>query len=165
MQWVSDVDWRRVLVPDTPILEILVRGTSVYLFVLLLFRFVFKRQSGSLAITDLIVVVFVADAAQNAMADDYRAVPDGLLLVAVIVLWAYVIDWLDSRFPRFQKISHPEPLVLVEDGRVVEENMKKDLVTREELMMQVRLKGVEDLARVERAYMESNGQVSVILKR
>ena len=57
-----------------------------------LLRFVLKREAGTLAITDLLVVVLIADAAQNAMADDYRSVPDGLLLVATIVFWSYALD-------------------------------------------------------------------------
>nr|MBP7571903.1 DUF421 domain-containing protein [Acidobacteriota bacterium] len=73
------VDWGRVFAFDTPWLEIVVRGTAIYLGLFLLLRLVLKRQAGTVGITDLLVIVLIADAAQNAMADDYRSVPDGLL--------------------------------------------------------------------------------------
>jgi len=70
------VDWRQVFVPDTPPLEIVVRGTIMYMAVLLLLRFVFKRRLGALGVTDLIVIVFIADAAQNGMAGDCRSLTE-----------------------------------------------------------------------------------------
>lgn len=81
MQWFGDVDWARVFIPDTPLLELLVRGSLVYFGVFILLRVVLKRESGSVGISDLIVVVFLADAAQNGMADDYRSVPDAIVLM------------------------------------------------------------------------------------
>jgi len=67
----------------------------------LLLRLVLKRQSGNMGVTDLLVIVLIADAAQNAMASDYKSVPDGLLLVSTIVFWSYALDWLSYHFPRF----------------------------------------------------------------
>lgn len=69
----------------------------VSLFALL--RFVLRREAGSLGITDLLVIVLVADAAQNGMAGEYRSVTDGLLLAATIVGWSHVLNWLAFRYP------------------------------------------------------------------
>lgn len=68
MGWLTDVDWQNVLVPETPILEIVVRGTVVYLVLFALMRFVLKREAGAMSPSDLLIVVLIADAAQNAMA-------------------------------------------------------------------------------------------------
>lgn len=87
MAWLLGADWRTVLLPATPVLEIALRGSVIYLTLFALLRFVLRRQAGTLSIGDLLVVVIIADAAQNAMADDYRSIPDGVLLVAVIVFW------------------------------------------------------------------------------
>ena len=73
----GNVNWHDVFVPDTPLLEIFVRGTIVYLAIFALLRFVLTRQSGNLGVTDLLVIVLIADAAQNAMASEYKSVPDG----------------------------------------------------------------------------------------
>jgi len=66
-----NVNWKGVFVPSIPIVEIIVRGSLVYLAIFALLRFTMKRRSGAIGITDLLVVVFIADAAQNAMAINY----------------------------------------------------------------------------------------------
>lgn len=156
------VDWGEVLRFDTPVLEIAARGSAVYLFLFLLLRLVLKRQSGSLGVTDLLVLVLIADAAQNAMADDYRSVPDGLVLVSVIVFWAWFLDWLGFHVPFMERLLKPRKLPLVRDGRVLVANLRRELVTREELHSQLREQGVDDIGKVRAAFMEPNGQISVI---
>ncbi|MES4786098.1 MAG: DUF421 domain-containing protein, partial [Nitrospiraceae bacterium] len=96
------IDWSRIFIPDTPLFEIILRGTLVYLSIFFLLRVLLKRQAGTVGIADLLVVVLIADAAQNAMANDYHSVTDGLLLVATIVFWSYALDWIGFRFPAIQ---------------------------------------------------------------
>jgi uncharacterized membrane protein YcaP (DUF421 family) len=163
MASLSSPNWERMLVPDTPILEIFVRGTLVYLTIFVLLRVVLKRQqSGVMSITDLLLIVLIADAAQNAMADDYTSIPEGVLLVATLIGWSYTLDWLAYRFPRFQRLLHPPPLPLVKDGRLLRHNMRQELVTEEELMSQLREQGVEELSQVKDVYVEGDGRISVI---
>ena len=144
------------------VLEIFARGTLVYLSLFVLLRVVLKREAGTVGMSDLLVVVLIADAAQNAMADDYHSVPDGLVLVATIVFWSYVIDWLGFRFPRLRRFTYPPPLALVRDGKVMRANLRRELVTMDELMSQIRMQGLEDVADVKLAYMEGDGRISVV---
>lgn len=107
VDWLTDVDWGDLLVPQTSLAEIVIRGTAVYLVIFALLRFVSKRQSGALGMTGLLLVVLIADAAQNAMAADYQSLPDGLLLVAVIVGWSWVEgDGRISAIGRDQSPAH-----------------------------------------------------------
>ncbi len=147
---------------ESPLLEIAIRGTVVYMALFVLLRVVLRRQSTSLGVTDLLVVVLIADAAQNAMADDYRSLPDGVLLVAVILFWAWALDWLGYRHPAIERLVKPPKLPLVEDGELRRDNMRHELLTVEELRSQLRQQGIDDLAEVHRAYMEPDGQVSVL---
>jgi uncharacterized membrane protein YcaP (DUF421 family) len=156
------VDWREVFVPDTPLLEIFVRGSCVYLALFLIMRVVMKRQTGALRMADLIVVVLVADAAQNAMTADYTAIPDGILLVLTIAFWSHAMDWLGYRFPFIQSLIYPSPLTLVENGKLMRKHMKSELITEDELMAQLREQGIDDIAEVKRACMEGDGHVSVV---
>ena len=156
------VRWETVLVPKMPLLEIIVRGTLVYFGLFLMLRLVLKRQSGTVGVTDLLVIVLIADAAQNAMADDYRSVPDGLFLVGTIIFWSYALDWLGYHIPWVGRLVHPPSLLLVKDGRMLRRNMRQELITPEELMSQLREQGINDVADVKRAYMEADGKISVV---
>lgn len=158
------VQWHDVFVPRAPLLEILVRGSVVYLALFLLLRLVLKRQSGVVGITDLLVIVLIADAAQNSMAGDYKSVPDGLILVATIVFWSYALDWLGYRFPRLGRYVYPPPLDLVRNGKVLRQNLRKELISIEELKSQLREQGIEDVGDVKSARMEGDGRISVVKK-
>jgi uncharacterized membrane protein YcaP (DUF421 family) len=151
-----------MFVPNTPVLEIIIRGSLTYLSLFVLLRLVLKRESGTMGITDMLLVVLIADAAQNGMADDYRSVTDGVVLVAVIIFWSYVLNWLGYHFSFFQRLLKPKKLLLVKDGKMLKQNMQKELVTRSELMSEIRSNGITDVSRIKEAYMEPSGTVSII---
>ncbi len=162
MEHLVGVDWAKTLFPDTPLLEIFLRGSILYLALFLLLRVVLKREGGALGVTDLLVVVLIADAAQNAMGDDYTSIPDGVLLVATIIFWSHVLNWLGYRFSCLQRFVRPGPLPLIRHGRLLHRNMRQELVTEGELRSQLRLRGVGDPAGVKVAYMEGDGRISVV---
>ncbi|GIV95723.1 MAG: DUF421 domain-containing protein [Herpetosiphonaceae bacterium] len=155
-------DFARIFLPDTPLLEIFLRGTATYLSIFILLRLVLKREAGTINIADLLVVVLLADAAQNAMADDYTSITDGLLLITTIIFWAYALDWLGYHFPSLQRLVNPPALPLIKDGRLLRHNMRRELLTEDELMSLLRENGIEDPAEVKLAYLEGSGRFSVI---
>jgi uncharacterized membrane protein YcaP (DUF421 family) len=110
------------------------------------------------------VLVLIADAAQNAMASSYDSITDGLLLIATLVFWSYAFDWLGYRIPAVQRFVHPNKMPLVKDGKFDRKTMRSELMTEEEVMTQLRLQGVDKLNQVRAAYIEGNGQVSVLKK-
>jgi len=156
------IDWKAIFVPDVSMLEIFLRGSMMYLSIFVLLRIVLKRQMGTLGMTDLLLITLLADASQNAMAGEYKSVPDGIVLVGTIILWNYAFDWLGFRFPRFERLIEPAPLPLVKHGRLLRRNMRRELITEAELMGQLREHGVADVSKVKEAHIESDGQVSVI---
>lgn len=162
MDLLFDFDWQRIFVPSVSIGEIILRGSLMYLMLFILLRFVLKREAGAVSITDLLVVVLIADAAQNGMAAEYISITEGLVLVGTIVFWSYALDWLGYTFPALQSFVHPPPLQLVKEGRPLWRNMRRELITEDELMTQLRQAGVETLEQVKAAYMEGDGHISVI---
>ena len=162
MSLFDGIDWGRVLLPDTPVLEIVLRGTLVYLALFLLLRVVLKRESGGVGITDLLVVVLIADAAQNAMAAEYQSIPDGLVLCGTIIFWAFALDWVAYHVPAVRPWISSPPLLLIKDGKMLPRNMRRELITEDELQSQLREQGIDDLADVREAYLESDGRFSVI---
>jgi uncharacterized membrane protein YcaP (DUF421 family) len=162
--WFTMPDWRALLLPSAPLLELIVRGTAMYLGLFVLLRVVLKRHSGKVGIADLIVVAIIADASQNGLAGEYASVTDGLLLVGVILFWSFAIDWLGYKSPRFQRLLIPRALPLVRDGQLLRENMRRELITHSELMGQLREQGVARLEDVTLACIEGTGQISVVTK-
>jgi uncharacterized membrane protein YcaP (DUF421 family) len=155
------MDWAQVFGFETPPLEVVARGTVMYLSIFFILRMVFKRESGGTGITDLLVVVMLADAAQNGMSGDYRSVPEGLLLVATIIFWSALLNALAFRFTSFRRLVRHKPLVLVRDGMLLRDNMAKELVTDVELFSELREQGVRSLREIQLARMEPDGKISV----
>ncbi|MGH9881724.1 MAG: DUF421 domain-containing protein [Pyrinomonadaceae bacterium] len=156
------VNWNEIFIPSKSLTEIILRGSLTYLALFVLIRFVLKRESGAIGTADLLMVVLIADAAQNAMANDYHSVTEGVILVATIIFWNIAIDWLGYHFPALRRIIQPQPLLLVKDGRMYKRNMRKELITKEELLGELREQGVEDLDEVKEARIEEDGHISVI---
>lgn len=159
------LDWSELFGLSVSPLELLVRGTAMYFFLFLLFRVVIKRRVGSIGMADMLVLVIVADAAQNGMAGEYRSITDGFILVGTIVGWNYIFDWANYRFAWLQRWLEPDPLLLVRDGRLLRRHLRLERVTEKELEAKLREHGVTDLAEVHKAYMEPDGQVTVIKRR
>ena len=155
-------DIAAALTPDVSIFETIVRGVFMYLAIFVMLRVVLRGRSSAVTVSDLLVFVLVADAAQNAMAAEYHSVTNGIVLVGTIFVTSLAVDWLAYRFPRIQAFVHPERKPLVVDGRIVRTTLRDELMTEQELMTQLRLNGVEDVAEVKAAYLEGNGEVSVI---
>jgi uncharacterized membrane protein YcaP (DUF421 family) len=148
--------------PDVSLLETVVRGLLTYLAIFVLLRVVLRGRTSALTVSDLLVLVLIADAAQNAMAAEYRSITNGIVLVATIVLTSFAMDWLAYRVPAIRSFVHPQHKPLVANGRLLRKTLEDELISEEELMTQLRLNGVEDVAEVKAAYLEGNGEISVI---
>jgi uncharacterized membrane protein YcaP (DUF421 family) len=146
-------------------LELFVRGTAMYWFLFCMFRFVLRRDVGAVGIADVLLLVIVADAAQNAMAGEYKTVPEGMLLVATLLFWNWLLDFTSFRFRAVRRLVEPPPLPLVRGGKMLHRNMRREFITEEELMTALRQKGVKELSEVEEVFMESDGNFSVIKRR
>jgi uncharacterized membrane protein YcaP (DUF421 family) len=158
-----EIDWQAVFVPTESILEIVLRGTIMYLVIFALLR-IYRRQAGSFSIADLIVIVVIADAAQNGMAGDSKSVTEAILLICTIIFWDFFLDWLGSKSKFIERILEPQALPMIVDGRLIRQNMKSEMITYDELMSQMRQQGIENIGDVKKACLESDGHFSFIKK-
>ena len=156
------IDFGELIGPDVNVLETILRGTFMYFVIFVLLRVVLRGRTGGTTMSDLLVLVLIADAAQNAMADDYHSLANGTVLVATIIGWSFMLDWLAYRLPAVQRLVHPEKTPLVQNGRLIRRALARELITEEELMSEVRLQGIERLEDVRAVYLEGNGEISVI---
>lgn len=147
---------------DLGIMEMMLRGTAVYWTILVLLRIAGRREMGSLGTADLLVLVMVADAAGDALTGGSASVTDGLVVVATIVAWSVLLDRAAYYSPFVHRLLEPERVCLVKDGRILRAGLRSEHIGRSELMEQLRLKGIESIDDVKRAYLEANGQLSVI---
>jgi uncharacterized membrane protein YcaP (DUF421 family) len=158
------MDWHELFGLSVNPLELIVRGSAIFWFLFLIFRFVLRRDVGAIAVADVLLLVLVADAAQNAMAGEYRSITDGIVLVSTIIGWNYLIDWAAFRWSGVARMLEPGPLILVHHGRLLHRNLRRELMTDEDLMSKLREQGVDKLDDVRVARMEGDGQISVIKK-
>jgi uncharacterized membrane protein YcaP (DUF421 family) len=145
--------------------QLVLRGTVMYWFLFLVFRFVLRRDIGSMGITDFLFVVLLGDAAQNGMIGDATSSSDCILLISVLVFWNVLIDILCWRFPAIEKALLTAKLQLVRDGRMLRRNMRREYISVEELHSKLREQGIEDIGEVKAMYLEGDGEISVIKRR
>lgn len=146
---------------EMPAWHMVLRGTVVYWFLLLVFRFLLRRDVGSLGVADLLFVVLIADASSNAMQGEYKTITDGLVLIVTLVGWNYLLDWASYHSPAVSRLIEPPAEPLVKHGRILHRTLRRQLITVDELMSKLREKGIAELSEVRLAMLESDGELSV----
>jgi uncharacterized membrane protein YcaP (DUF421 family) len=162
---VPPFDWSEVWRLSVSPWELMLRGSVMYWFLFAAFRVFVRRDMGSIAISDVLFLMLVADAAQNAMAGEYRSLTDGMILVGTLLAWNIAVDGLSYASPAVNRLLSPRAVILVKNGALIRHNMRKQFITEEELQAKLRENGVEDLGQVKAAYMEADGGVSVLKQR
>ena len=110
----------------------------------------------------MLLVVLIADASQNAMTADYTTLSEGLILVSTLIGWNYLLDWSSFHVRAIERFIEPPPLQLIRRGRILRKHLRAELVTVAELWSHLREAGIESLADVKSACLESDGKLSVI---
>jgi uncharacterized membrane protein YcaP (DUF421 family) len=142
--------------------ELFVRGTFMYLGLVLIFRFVLRRDVGAMGMADVLFVVLIADAAQNAMAGEYISIADGVILVGTLVLWNVALDWLAYHNSVVRRLIDPPPLPLIRNGRWLRRNLRSQWITADEVLSKLREQGVDDVKDVRSATLEPNGELGIL---
>lgn len=153
------VDWFALTVSPW---ELVVRGSVVYVGLVLTIRFLLRRDVGSMSVADVLFIVLIADAAQNAMSGEYKSMGDGLVLVGTLVGWNVLLDWITFRSSTARRLLEPPALPLISDGKWVRANLRREWITTDEVRSKLREHGVARLEEVKVAYLESSGELGVI---
>lgn len=155
-------DWQSLFVPTHSVAELVFRGSVMYLTLFVLLRVLVRRRVGAMGMSDLLVIVLIADAAQNGMAGEYNTITEGVILCATVIGWSLVLDWLAFHVPFLRDWLEPPSRTLVVNGRLERKHLREEWITEDELMSQLREHGIESLRDVRRARIEPDGQISVI---
>ena len=143
-------------------LELVVRGAVVYVGLVLVMRFILRRDLGQLGVADMLFIVLIADASQNGMAGEYRSLADCAVLLGTLAACNLTLDWATYRFSAMQRLMEAPTVELIRDGRMLRRNLRREWVTVDELMGKLRERGIADVADVKLAVLESDGQFSVL---
>jgi uncharacterized membrane protein YcaP (DUF421 family) len=108
------------------------------------------------------LVVLIADAASNGMSGNYDSITDGCILVATIAGWNYLLDWTSFHFSAIRSLVEPPPLALIRDGKLQRKAMRQELISASELEAKLREHGIENIHEIRRAYLEDDGEISLL---
>jgi len=141
---------------------VLIRTVVLYLFIIVGIRLLGKHQIGELEPSELVLTLIIADLASVPMQDNGIPLLSGLIPIVVLLAMSSIISVLCTRSLKFRALLCGKPSVIVENGRVVEAELKKNRLTLDELMEELRIQGYADFSSIKFALLETNGQLSVL---
>jgi len=159
-----NIDLSTIFQVETPVWELVTRGSVIYLGILFLFRVLPRRTGGELAMMDLIFVLLIAEAATHSLGD-YSSVTEGFIVIGTVMAWNYAINFLSYHIPFFENIVSSPPLPIIKNGKLLRRNMRREYLTEEELMDHLRMEGLEKIEEVKSAFVEGDGKISVVSKK
>jgi uncharacterized membrane protein YcaP (DUF421 family) len=142
----------------------LIRAGIVYSAVLILIRMSGKRQVGQMGIHELVALLLISNAVQNSMNGGDNSITGGMILAGTLVAMAFLLSFFTYRSRKFEAFVQGKPRLLIHRGKLLKENLRKELLSYRELKTVLRRQGIHDLAEVEEAVLESDGFVCVIRK-
>ena len=154
-----------IFIPDIPIAEKVLRSAVVYLFLLMIFRLTGKRQVGQLTPFDLVVLLILSNVIQNAVIGNDNSLGGGLLGAVVILTLNAIVVEVTYRFKRVRRLLESQPTLLIHNGRVLGENLRRERITLDELQAALHRNGVVEPRQVRYAILEENGGISVIPRK
>ncbi|KFI07503.1 DUF421 domain-containing protein [Massilia sp. BSC265] len=144
-------------------MELILRAAAIYIVLLVLFRVLGKRSLAQLSAFDLVLFLIVSEAIQNALVDEDKSVVMGLTVILTFLLLDRGLSALKRRYSGFERLTEGTPLLLVERGKVLEENATKSRITLSDILQTAReTQGLESLEQVKYAVMETSGAISII---
>ena len=145
-------------------MDLVLRATIVFFFIFLLMRIVGRRELSSLEPFDLILLIVMGDLVQQGITQSDYSVTGLILAAGTISLLTVAVSYVSFRFPRTRPLLEGQPLVVIQDGEVLENNIRRERLTREELAEAARLQQISSLKDVSWAILEKSGQISFIKK-
>lgn len=143
-------------------MDIVLRATFMFVVVFVLLRLMGKREVGEMTPFDLVLLVVIGDLIQQGVTHNDFSVTGATLAVTTIAFWALVLTYFSNKSKHAEKLLDGEPAVLVCDGAVMKDNLKRNRMTKDELEAEMRLAGIAHLSQVAWGILETNGKISFI---
>jgi uncharacterized membrane protein YcaP (DUF421 family) len=146
-------------------MDLVIRAAIGFLFVFVLTRVVGRRELSSLEPFDLILLVMIGDLVQQGITQNDFSVTGMLLVGGTVALLTVALSYAGFRFPRLRPLLEGEPVIVVQDGKPIDRNLRRNRITHEELAALARAQQLQSLDEVQWAVLETSGQVSFIPRR
>jgi uncharacterized membrane protein YcaP (DUF421 family) len=144
--------------------EFILRGFIVYVFLLVILRVTGKRQTGQLAPFDLVLLLVLSNAVQNAMNGGDNSVLGGIISAATLVVLHYAVAFMTFKSKTLEAWIEGTPRTLIHNGVLNDDVVRRELLTRHELAAALRAAGCADMEHIHVATLENNGQITVSLR-
>lgn len=145
--------------------EFILRAVVVYVLVLAMVRMAGKRTMGQFTPFDMLLIVLLGNAVQNALLGKDTSLGGGLLLAATLIALNYAVGWLSARSPRAERVIEGEPVVLARHGQLLRDVLRRELVSKADFAQAMREAGCAELEDVEVALLETNGHIAIIQRQ
>jgi uncharacterized membrane protein YcaP (DUF421 family) len=145
-------------------MDIVLRAAVVFAFLIVLTRVIGRRELSSLQPFDLILLIILGDAVQQGLTQDDYSLTGAFLAVGTIAVLQVLVSWVSYRFPRTRKVIEGTPIIVVQDGEPIENNLKRERLDLDDVAEAARQQGIARLDEVKWAVLETTGQISFIKK-
>jgi uncharacterized membrane protein YcaP (DUF421 family) len=145
-------------------MDIVLRGIVVFTFLYVLMRVIGRRELSTLEPFDLILLIILGDAVQQGLTQDDYSLTGAVLAVGTIAVLQVGVSYFNFRFPRFRPWIDGEPIVIVQDGKPIERNMRRERLSLRDVAEAARGEGIASLDEIAWAVMETSGSISFIKK-
>lgn len=149
---------------NLPVWGFLIRAIIVYIYIFIVIKVLGQRSIGALNPLDFLFGVIIGDVIGEPLSSGDIALTGPIASATLIASLHLGLSYLALKTPRFRRVIEDEPIILIRNGQILKEQLRKTKVTVESLLMDLRLRGAADLTQVDYAVLESNGQISVIRK-
>jgi uncharacterized membrane protein YcaP (DUF421 family) len=143
-------------------MDLVIRATIVFFFIFLVTRIVGRRQLSDLEAFDLILLVVLGDLVQQGITQSDESVTGTLIVISTIALLSVGVSWISFRSRPLRRLTEGEPIVLVQDGRPIERNMRRERITIEDIQQEARQCEITSVADLRWAILENDGKISCI---
>jgi uncharacterized membrane protein YcaP (DUF421 family) len=145
-------------------MDIVLRGIFVFFALYVLMRVIGRRELSKLEPFDLILLIILGDAVQQGLTQDDYSLTGSMLAIVTIAVLQVLVSFLNFRFPRLRPVLNGEPIVVVQDGKPIERNLRRERLTIDDLAESARLQGIGSLDEIAWGVLETSGSISFVKK-
>jgi uncharacterized membrane protein YcaP (DUF421 family) len=145
-------------------MDLVIRAAVIFGFIFLVTRIAGRRQLSEMEPFDVILLVVLGDLVQQGITQSDESVTGTLIVISTITLLSVLVGWLSFRFARVRLITEGEPIIIIHDGQIVEANLRRERLTRNDLEEEARRQQLASLDQVRWAILEDGGSISIIPK-